>query len=362
MGLASSVLPLYVAELSPPHLRGAMGTIPTILYVIGMLVAVVIGLPEFLGAPKLWYIMSWLRLIPAAILAAVLPFCPESPRYLLLTKNNKQAAGSALKWLRRTNNVNEELDMIESERNVIEGEPTVSVIQLFKTGFLRQNIFICAFAMIDQRFSGYAAVYPYSTAIFSSVGLLPSEALYGTAGVMALQICTTCAGMFLMDRAGRKFLLILGNIGCIVTCVVMVVFSSEVRQGCHWCKYGGLACILVFIISYNIGPGIVPWVLPSEMFSKASRSSAVTVVSFCCHASTMLVTALYPLMQAGMDEWTFMPYAVALVIFTVYFWFGVIETKGKTFNEIQKDLWQKYSQKRLSVTSLELAKMKNLKV
>ncbi|XP_055329736.1 solute carrier family 2, facilitated glucose transporter member 3-like [Paramacrobiotus metropolitanus] len=341
MGLSSSILPLYIAEISPVRLRGAMGTIPTFLYVFGMLVSVVLGLPQVLGTGDLWTVMSWLRFIPSLILSFSLLFCPESPRYLLLTNGDHQAAAKALTWLRQRSNITYELQQIELERKAVEGEKVISVVGLFRDPFLRQNIVTCGLVMMNQRFSGYAAVYPYSSAIFSSVGLPPLESLYGSIGVMGLQMLAIAAGMVLIDKAGRKVLLISGNIGCCVACIAMVTFSGLVQQNCRWCPYGGLAALLTFIVSYNLGPGIVPWILPAEMFGKESRGAAMTLVSFACHASTMLVTALYPPMQAGMGHWTFLPYAIAAAAFIVYIWYDVLETKGRSFSEIQEALWEK---------------------
>ncbi|XP_055331762.1 LOW QUALITY PROTEIN: solute carrier family 2, facilitated glucose transporter member 3-like [Paramacrobiotus metropolitanus] len=343
LGVSISAASIYIAEISPVRLRGALGTVPSLLYGSGMLTAAILGLPQILGSEETWTGLSWFLFLPVILHFVSLPFCPESPRYLLLNKKDKVNGEKALQWLRKSADVKEEIR--DRKRRSCRRRSTHRLGDWsVQRQLLRRNILICVAIIIDQRFTGYVAVYTYSTAIFSSVGLARLQSMYGTIGLMFVQTMSGVSGMLLMDKAGRRKLLIAGNIGCTLAMVLLTVFSLLVNRGvCPQCQWGGLAAVLAFIILFGIGPASVPWVLTAEMFDKSSRSSAMTVVMACCHAAGGTVAAVFPLMMTSLDAWTFLVFAGIMTVFTVFFWWTVVETKGKTFSEIQAILWQKYN-------------------
>ena len=113
VGSGCVLTPMYTAELTPVALRGALGTMPTTMFVLGMISATVVGLPFALGNGAWWPILLALHLVPVGLMGIVLPFCPESPRHLLARRKDMAAATRALTWLRGTSNVQEELAIMQ---------------------------------------------------------------------------------------------------------------------------------------------------------------------------------------------------------------------------------------------------------
>lgn len=170
-------------------------------------------------------------------------------------------------------------------------------------------------------------------------GLSAQEALYGTIGLMLLQLIFTGIGALLIDRNGRRKLLLGGNLACILAAALLVLTNALANHDlCANCRYGSLACLMFFIMVFNIGPGSVPLILPSEIFPKAAKTSAVNVALACMYGSSAIVSIAFPLMQAKMKEWTFTVFLGILFVCTVYLWLTLMETKGKTFEEIQMQI------------------------
>lgn len=338
VGLVMAIIPLYIAEISPSNLRGMLGTFPGLSLVSGTLVAAILSFPQIFGHESRWPLLSFLLLIPFGLLSITLPFFPESPRFLLLTQKNVPAAEKALQWLRGRKDVNNEIAMIQTEDDASSKDPTVSLSGLFSDKVTRSSTFICIALMLSQQLTGIGPVLLYSTRIFGDAGLGASEAVYGTLGLMCLQIFATCISSLLMDRAGRKLLLLTGFIGSMIMCVSMVMFMKLTKEGLEGARYTSLVCMMLFIIMYNLGPAFVPWVYVSELFSKSSSGAAIMVVSSFSHLSGLVITFLFPLLTAAMEEWVFAVFAACTAAFTVFVYFRVVETKGRTFDEIQAEL------------------------
>ncbi|GAU91874.1 hypothetical protein RvY_04049 [Ramazzottius varieornatus] len=346
IGIAVSVAPLYVTEISPTSLRGATGTFPGICLVSGSFVAIVLGLPQLLGTVELWPVIAWLRGVPAIIIFLTLPFCPESPRYLLLIKNRKIAARRALAFFRGTQNVDDELRTIqqEGEAMVANGlSKPVSIFGLLQDSFLRRVMAITTVVILCNQLSGISPITVYTTAIFANIGLGKLESLYGTVGFFLLQILAVLASMLLMERAGRRLLLI-GGFSCTALCLFgMTLFTAIGKMGYLWSNYVSMVCAMIFIVVFNLGPAFIPWVLVSEMFPQSARGSAMTLVSAGCHLPNVSMTFLFPIVDALIGEYTFLIFGGILVAGTVYMYFNVIETKGKPLDSIQAELRQRFS-------------------
>lgn len=342
VGLVMAILPLYIAEISPSNVRGMLGTFPGFSLVTGTLIATVLGLPQVLGHRTGWPILSLLLLVPFGLLYVTLPFFPESPRYLLLTQKNKPAARKALQWLRGKKDVQEELGMIQMEGDASAKESTVSITQLFLEPIKKNSIFICIVLMLSQQLTGIGPVLLYSTRIFGDAGLTVTEAAYGTLGLMSLQILATIVSLLLMDRAGRKVLLMTGFLGSMAMCISMVVCMRLTDQGFVGAQYTSVVTMMIFIVFYNLGPAFVPWIYVSELFAKSSSGAAIMVVSLFSHITGVVITFLFPLLTAALEEWVFAIFAGCTAVFTVFVYWRVIETKGRTFEEIQAELHRKY--------------------
>ncbi|XP_055334023.1 solute carrier family 2, facilitated glucose transporter member 5-like [Paramacrobiotus metropolitanus] len=343
IGLAIAIVPLYVAEISPSNLRGMMGTIPGLFLVTGTLIANIFGLRELLGTTEWWPYLSFVLLVPYFSLWGTLPFFPESPRFLLINKRDQKSAKKALVWLRDKSDVTGEIKMILTERDHDGDTPEgISITGFFGNALLRSTVFLSCIIILSQQLTGIGAFLVYSTGIFTAAGLPESDAIWGTVGLMGLQIIAVLAALLLMDRAGRKILLVIGYAGAVLTNGTMVgamTYATEEHPGAQYISIG---CVLVFMIVYNLGPAFVPWILVSEMFEKRTSGVAMMVVSTCSHLAGIAIVFLFPILHAAMDEWVFAAFAVCSGLFALFVWSHAVETKGKTFEEIQTELHSRY--------------------
>lgn len=330
-------MPLYIAEISPTNLRGAMGTVPGLNFVIGSLIGTAFGMPQIFGTDDLWPALSWFRFVPAVFLYILIPFFPESPQYLII-KEDFVAGRKALEWLRGTLDVSEELALMRSEACKLKNEGVLSVADLFRDRVVRSGLLLCAGLFWGQQLTGITGFLFYSTGLFGSAGLGREESIFGTLGLMVAQIIATVVSLVLMDRAGRRILLLLGTTGCLIASTSMVPLMTYGKDGCGWCHFGSLASVVLFILAFNVGPGPVPWVMLAEFFPNSARKAAAMVGSSNCHLGALTVNFMFPILQSAIGEWMFAIFATVTACWAVFVFFCIPETKGKSFERIQHEL------------------------
>ena len=153
-GLNSGTPPMYLTEIAPAELRGAIGTLSAVICIVGVFVAQLLGLDFILGSPRGWRFLFGFSLVPAVIQLATLPCCPESPRYLYLNRHQVAHATKALAFFQSPSAVMKELKQMEEEYETTKDRPRVTIVGLFRDPFLRRIILICIMAMLSQQFSG----------------------------------------------------------------------------------------------------------------------------------------------------------------------------------------------------------------
>ncbi|XP_055335795.1 solute carrier family 2, facilitated glucose transporter member 3-like [Paramacrobiotus metropolitanus] len=341
-GQCGFVVPVYLAEISPIPLRGAVSMFALMSRAVGMLLGVFFGIPVIFGTEELWIDVLWVRLIPSIALFLVLPFCPESPRHLITLKNGQERALRALKWLRNSEDVAKELEEIEADRDKMAGQRSLSLKEVLTNRILLWALAICNAAMVTQHLSGYTAVFTYSTSILAAGGLPKAFAVYGTIGLMGIPLFIMVLSMLLVDRLGRRTLFLFGAGGCLLCNIGMVIFLNLSKSACGGCQYAALACFVVFMIFFNIGTGSVPWIWSAELFPRNARTSALSVTWTCNYSLSLAVVFLFPIVHAAIEEWIFAISAGSMLAITVFIYFTAVETKGKTFQEVQAELQLKF--------------------
>ncbi|GAV00802.1 hypothetical protein RvY_11599 [Ramazzottius varieornatus] len=328
------VAPLYIAELTPPALRGAVGTIPSILYNAGMVLGTTSSLPMLLGTDDRWPFLVLVPLIPVTISSITLRFFPDSPRSLL-ADHQADKARAALAWLRRSQGVDEELSGIQSAIDNEVNSDQIFAVRFFCTPFLRSTFMICFAAMIAQQFSGYQCIVFYSTFIFNSVGLTQVNAVYATTGLWVTLMCAALVSSFLTERLGRRVLLLTGNLFEGLSLVILVISMAMTRQGIEWTKNVSVACLYTFVASHGLGPLAVPWILPTELFSAQASATAMTASAVTSWGSSLLTTFTFPVVVAAAEEYTFIIFIVILTMASLFLYFRQPETKGRSLEEVQ---------------------------
>ncbi|XP_008411226.1 solute carrier family 2, facilitated glucose transporter member 1-like [Poecilia reticulata] len=330
-GLSTGFVPMYVEEISPTSLRGALGTLHQLGVVIGILMAQIFGIESILGNASLWPLLMGFTLLPALLQCALLPFCPESPRYLLINCNEESKACSVLIKLRGTDEVSEDIQEMREESQKMMREKKVTIPELFRSPIYRQPILVAIMLQLSQQLSGINAVFYYSTGIFERAGV--SQPVYATIGAGLVNTAFTVVSLFVVEHVGRRPLHLIGLMGMAVSAVFLTVAMALLDQ-LSWMSYVSIVAIFSFVAFFEIGPGPIPWFIVAELFSQGPRPAAIAVAGFCNWSANFIVGMSFQYVEQLLGPYVFIIFTVLLLGFFVFTYFKVPETKGRTFDEI----------------------------
>nr|XP_061803290.1 solute carrier family 2, facilitated glucose transporter member 1-like isoform X1 [Nerophis lumbriciformis] len=330
-GLSTGFVPMYVEEISPTSIRGAMGTLHQLGIVIGILLAQILGIESIMGNGSLWPLLLGFTLLPAIVQSVLLPFCPKSPRYLLINCNEESKATNVLVKLRGSANVSEDMAEMKEESRKMMAEKRVTIIELLRSPIYRQPLLVAVMLQLSQQLSGINAVFYYSTGIFEKAGV--SEPVYATIGAGAVNTAFTVVSLFVVERMGRRPLHLTGLMGMAISAVVLTVAMKLLDQH-NWMSYVSIVSIFIFVAFFEIGPGPIPWFISAELFSQGPRPAAIAVAGFSNWSANFLVGMCFPYVEQLCGAFVFIIFTVFLLGFFVFTYFMVPETKGRSFDEI----------------------------
>ncbi|KAM6936100.1 solute carrier family 2, facilitated glucose transporter member 3 [Lycodopsis pacificus] len=330
-GMCTGLTPMYVGEIAPTALRGAFGTLHQLALVIGILVAQIFGLEFILGSDTLWPLLLALTILPAILQCVMLPFCPESPRYLLISLNKEEEARKALVRLRGCEDVSDDIQEMKEEGMKMAMEKKVSILELFRSRKYRQPIIIAIVLQLSQQLSGINAVFYYSTGIFDTAGV--TQPIYATIGAGVVNTVFTVVSLFLVERAGRRTLHLIGLGGMAVFALIMTISLSLVKTN-ESLSYLAIVAVFGFVASFEMGPGPIPWFIVAELFSQGPRPAAIAVSGFSNWTANFLVGLGFPKLEELCGPYVFIIFMVFLIVFFIFTFLKVPETRGRTFDEI----------------------------
>ncbi|XP_041944481.1 solute carrier family 2, facilitated glucose transporter member 1 [Alosa sapidissima] len=330
-GLSTGFVPMYVGEVSPTALRGALGTLHQLGIVTGILIAQVFGMESIMGNAAFWPLLLGFTVVPAVAQCCLLPFCPESPRFLLINRNEENKAKNVLKKLRGTSDVSADMQEMKEESRQMMREKKVTIPELFRSPLYRQPMIIAIMLQLSQQLSGINAVFYYSTSIFKKAGV--SQPVYATIGAGVVNTAFTVVSLFVVERAGRRSLHMLGLIGMAGSAVLMTIALALLNK-LKWMSYVSIVAIFGFVAFFEIGPGPIPWFIVAELFSQGPRPSAMAVAGFCNWTANFIVGMGFQYVEAVCGPYVFVIFTILLLFFFVFTYFKVPETKGRTFDEI----------------------------
>lgn len=334
-GLSSNVVPMYLGELAPKNLRGALGVVPQLFITVGILVAQIFGLRSLLATEGGWPILLGVTGIPAALQLLLLPFFPESPRYLLVQKKDPAAAKNALRRLRGWDDVDAEIEEIQQEDEAERAAGFISVVKLFRMRALRWQVISVIVLMAGQQLSGVNAIYYYADQIYLSAGVNTNDVQYVTAGTGTVNVVITFVAVFVVELLGRRVLLLLGFSVCFTACCVLTA-ALALQDTISWMPYLSITCVVAYVIGHALGPSPIPALLITEVFLQSSRSSAFMVGGSVHWLSNFTVGLIFPFIQVGLGAYSFIIFAIICLLTTIYTFLVVPETKAKTFMEINQ--------------------------
>jgi sugar porter (SP) family MFS transporter len=333
IGVASMLTPLYLAEMAPKERRGFIVSLNQFCITFGILVSYIV---DYLltGVANDWRWMLGLGAVPGLVLFLGMLGLPESPRWLAGRGRLDDARG-ALRRMRESTDVEEELS--ELRQDTLKEGPRAPWSALLAHGARRPLIIGVALA-IFQQITGINTVIYYAPSIFQAAGMSSaSVSILATAGVGLVNVIMTVVAMNLMDRAGRRALLLWGLAGMIIMLVVLSAGFAVGTKGAV--ALITVAAVAVYVGFFAIGLGPVFWLLISEIFPLAVRGRGMSVATVANWGSNFVVTLLFPGVVAQLGSAAaFAIFAVLSVGAWIYTYFSVPETNGKSLEEIEAQL------------------------
>ncbi len=342
VGAASVIAPAYIAECSPTHLRGRLGSLQQLAIVVGIFIALLsdyfiavsAGSAEspFLFGVAAWRWMFWTAAPPAVLYGMAAFTIPESPRYLVAQGREPEAANVLTKIL--GGNV---LEKIEEIRQTVlrERQPKFSDL-LGRNGGLLRIVWVGIGLSVLQQFVGINVIFYYSSVLWRAVGFSEKDSLTITVITAAVNIITTLIAIAFVDKFGRKPLLIIGSFGMTVTLGTMAaIFGTAHLDAAGNPNLSGstgivalfAANLYVFCFGFSWGP--VVWVLLGEMFNNKIRGAALSVAAAMQWIANFLISTTFPpiLQYFGLGA-AYGVYTTAAAISLFFVLFFIKETKG----------------------------------
>ncbi|XP_063779174.1 solute carrier family 2, facilitated glucose transporter member 9 isoform X2 [Pseudophryne corroboree] len=334
-GIALSTLPMYLNEISPKRIRGSLGQITAILICVGVFTGQVLGLPEIFGQESRWPCLFGFILIPSVIQIAILPFFPESPRYLLLEKQDTKRAEKAFRTFLGRKDVSQDIEEVLAETRKQRNTQLVSVVELFKMRSVRWQLITVIITMASYQLCGLNAIWFYTNSIFTEAGIEPHTIPYITLSTGGIEILASIVSGMTVEKLGRRILLI-GGFGLMTVFFTVLTLLLTFQDRAWWLPYCSIVCILGVIAAFCIGPGGIPFILVGEFFQQSQRPAAFMVAGSVNWISNFAVGLLFPIIQNGLDNYCFLVFAAICLVGAVYLYFILPETKNKSFIEIDQ--------------------------
>ncbi len=346
IGLASNLSPMYIAEISPAEIRGRLVSVNQLTIVIGILAAQIvnwlIARPVPAGATPAEILASWngqtgwrwmfgAETLPAVLFFALMFLVPESPRWLV--KNGR--AAEAEKVLARVGGPGFAAGALgEIRATLADGEiGRVRFRDLLEPG-LGRLLVVGVVLAVYQQWCGINVIFNYAQEIFTAAGYGVSDVLFNIVITGAVNLVFTLVAIRLVDRAGRKPLMVLGSAGLAVVFGLIGAGYAVHSRGLHI-----LVLVLVALALYAVSLAPVTWVLLSEIFPNRIRGAAMSVSTFALWAACFVLTYTFPLLNKGLGPaGTFWIYAGISVLGFLFIRSRVRETKGKTLERIEREL------------------------
>ena len=345
IGIASGLSPMYIAEMSPSHIRGRLVSLNQLTIVLGILAAQIANwlisdpIPAGMMQPPVdswnvlmgWRWMFWGELVPAVLFLVMVFFIPESPRWLALKGRH---AGAKAVFTRIGGSLYAEQELRQIQHGGAESIPAGRAFKTLWSKPMRPVLVLGIVAAVFQQWCGTNVIFNYAQEIFAGAGYNLGDMLFNIVLTGITNVVFTFVAIFTVDRIGRRALMLIGSGGLAAIYAVL--------GGCYYAHVTGFFMVILVVAAiacYAMTLGPVTWVLLAEIFPNRVRGVAMAVCTFALWTGCFTLTYSFPLLNASLGSFgTFWIYAAICALCTFYFIFRLPETKGKTLEQIEREL------------------------
>jgi SP family sugar:H+ symporter-like MFS transporter len=352
VGAASILAPAYISEIAPPSIRGSLSTLQQLMIVIGLFMAFVSNyfIAGAAGSPEsvlwfgfdAWQWMYWVEMFPAALFLGSLLFIPESPRYLVAAGDEEQAR-TVINSLSTAEDAEEKIADIRS--TLQEGRPSLADIVHKHTGRIHPLVWVGLGLAALQQFTGINVVFYYGSTLWQAAGFTESVSLMNNVVTGSVNIAFTFVAIALVDRLGRKPLLLVGALGQAVMLGVLAyafgtadVAASGDLQLTTTMGTVALVAANTYVAFFAFSWGPVMWVMLGEMFPNRFRGAALSLAGLVQWLSNFTITMTFPILLdsigLGFSYGIYAAFGVVAFFFVRIF---VRETKGRTLEDMSRE-------------------------
>lgn len=339
-GVQQGLQPIYLNEISPVSKRGFIGSLTGFTLEFGFCLSSILALPQILGSESTWPYLFLIEAVPSVVALITLPFLYESPKFLA-SRGDFSGAERSLHFFGRTDKeLKAEMEEIRGElAQDSSGAQTMPLKDIFTTPYIRKSILLGWLVIFSSIYSGIAALSYFSTSILEDSGVSPEDAQYGTIGMTGLCFIGALLGGLVLDRVGRRPIILAVNAAMLLWNVLFIVFGNLSRvHSIFWAADANVAVTAAIAFTFGLGPAAVVWLLTAELVPQRARSTAhamAMIMQWVATGSAALL--LYPL-QKAINEFCFMVYVVPLAVSIVILAWKLPETKNKSTLEIMQQL------------------------
>ena len=345
IGLASTLSPMYIAEVSPAQIRGRFVSLNQLTIVIGILAAQIANwqiaqpVPEGYTDQQIlsswngqwgWRWMFWAEMVPASLFFILMFFVPESPRFLAKQKKDEQSA-RILSKVGGSDYARTELTAIKES---LKGQGDKVNYKALWSPRIFPILLVGVVLAVFQQWCGLNVVFNYAEEIFASAGYDVSDILFNIVITGSINLIFTLVAMRTVDQWGRRILMLIGSGGLTLIYILL--------GGFYYLDFDGLPVLLMVLLAiavYAMSLAPVTWVILSEIFPNRIRGAAMAVSTFFLWAASFVLAYTFPLLNSSMGtHGTFWVYSAITLAGFLFIKFRLPETKGKSLEQIEKEL------------------------
>ena len=328
VGMASVVSPMYIAEISPAKIRGRLVALNQLAIVVGILLSYLSNWLLVDTGINNWRYMLVAEILPAITFLVGLFFIPESPRWLTKEGLEKEAL-DVLNVVVGAANSDYELQEVKKSL----AEKSTSLKELLHPS-LRRVLIVGILFSLFAHITGIDTIIYYGPIIFLESGFKTDSALLASVMIGITNLIFTFVGMAMVDKAGRKFLLLVGLAGMGISMTLVGLCMQSDMISAKWT----LLWIMTYIASFAMSIGVVIWVYLSEIYPTRVRGQALSVATMVLWLGNVILTQLFPIMMERFSGGTFYIFSFICLLAFIFTWTMVKETRGVSLEEIEK-IW-----------------------